>query len=157
MRRCAVVGLPILLCLAVALTSGCQAHTHIPATELPRLNGMSTQAATYGNVTLVRQTVQHVRRTDGTMAQIVGDFGATVVPRDRSLTAVSFGSPVSASTDAFNLRVAGGNRPETAFPLGEIDFVDISTYDAGLTTLLTTLISLGVGGIAIAITFALIF
>jgi len=118
---------------------------------------MSTQASTYGNVTLVRQTVQNVRRTDGTMAQIVGDFSATVVPRDRSLAPVSFGTPVESSADSYNLRVAGGNRAEMAFPLGEIDFVDIATYDAGLTTLLITMIGLAAGGIAVGITAAFVF
>jgi hypothetical protein len=112
---------------------GCYNRTTVAPTELPRLNGMSSQTHGYGRLTVITETVQNVRRTDGRVVQIQGAFAAEVIPHDDRLGTVRFEHPVEARVDQHTLYVAGANRAELEFALGDVSHVDVVSSDTGAT------------------------
>lgn len=141
-RSASAATLGSMVAIAMAV-SGCVSHNRIPPTELPRLNGAYVRSGQVGNeVRAIDWSRTNVRRTDGTMLQVQGEFSATVVPRSASLPQVSFDHPVESHVTDLYLRVSGGNRPETVFPIRQVEYVDIATFDGGLTALVTVVICL---------------
>jgi len=143
--------------VVAVLAAGCHHSISVPAAQMPRLNGASTNV-TYGYQVSVRtETVQTVTRTDGTMAHVRGEFSATPVFRNPAVPRLTFRAPVESRIDGPNLVMAGGNRGPTPFALAQLLHVDVTTYDAQLTAALATLIgglvALAAGGVTLAILF----
>ena len=135
-----------IVAIAVVGTAGCLRWVEIKPTELPKLNGAYAQnvggvPTPAGTQMVVEGTVAHVEQPDGTLVDISGRFHADVTTARAG--SLRFKYPVSSMLRNDVLVIEGGNRAQTAIPLGDVTSVQVSRPSPGRTTLA---IVLGVGG-----------
>ncbi len=143
-----------LACVAVFLCSGCYSWTAIQPTELPQLNGGHIRqiGTTYtgDSVAAVYEvSVAHVLAPDGRTVEAKGEFDARL--EGLAGQHLEFAHPVISELEDGTLVVQGANRGRTTIPLNEVERVEVSQFDSGLTTLFSMamiLAGIGLGSVA---------
>ncbi len=108
--------------LAPLLCLGCYSTTRIQPRDIPKLNGASTidigSVATPTNNRTYAITVSNVRKLDGTLHQVKGEFDLLLCTRGAVCT--WYTHPVEAQLKDSTLHVLSGNQPPAAIELDSV-------------------------------------
>lgn len=140
--------------LVCVFCSSCHTRTRIQPAEVPKLNGSTRvdlgHSGTPSGDTRYAVTVSNVKKPDGTLHQVKGEFDLLLCVRGQGCT--FYEHPVDSRLEGNTLHVLSGNNPPASFSMDDVTGAAVEEYNA-LGTVLT--IAVGSGVVALLLLVAL--